>query len=183
MKKYWVFLFIFCLPFLSFGQDMVNIQKHIIKSKNPPFNDDFEQGLQMATQYILENHHLIGAREYKASVLIVEYWLDKEKWFRIPTETSFHHSLEVNKNLTFLNTVATINYILNQKSKHQRLLKCIPIKGKKYSKQEDCKEVQLNAAKMVLKYCIDNKINVPTETQKYLNAYNTNTLDKVFFKK
>lgn len=183
MKKYFVFLFIFCLPFFSVGQDMVNIHKHIIKAKNPTFDDEFELGLQMATQYILDNHHLIGAREYRASVQIVEYWMDKETWFGIPVGTPFHESLKTDKNLTFLNVVATINYILNQKIQHQRFLKCIPIKGKKYAKQEDCREVQLNAAKIVLEYCIDNKVAVPTETQKYLEAFNSNKLDKVFFKK
>ncbi len=183
MKKYWLFLFIFCLPLYSVGQDMVNLQKHIVKAKNPVFNDDFELALQMASKFIIENHHQRGSNEYRAAEFIVKYWMDKEKWFGIPIGTSFHESLKTDKNLTFLNVVASINYILNQKIQHQRFLKCLPIKGKNYSKQEDCREVQLNAAKTVLKYCVDNKITVPKEAQKYLDAYNINKLDKVFFKK
>ena len=56
-------------------------------------------------------------------------------------------------------------------------------KEKNIPNKKEIKEVQLEAAKVVLKYCIDNKITLPAETQKYVEAYNTNKLEKVFLKK
>lgn len=183
MKKYLFFLFVLGFSLTASGQDMINLHKHIVKAKNPTYNDDFELGLQMASKFILENHHLRGSQEYRYAVLIVEYWKDKEKWFAIPTGSSFDNSIKSDKNLTLLNVAASMNYIITQKLEKKRYLKCLPIKGQKQAQQKDCREVQLNAAKTVLSYCNTNKVTVPAETQKYLDAYNKGTLDKLFFKK
>lgn len=183
MKKYLFFLLLMCFSVAASGQDMINLHKHIVKAKKPTYNDDFELALQMASKFILDNHHLRGNQEYRYAVMIVQYWKDKEKWYAIPTGTLFENSLKNDKTLSLVNLAATMNYIINQKLEKKRYLKCLPIKGQKYEQQKDCKEVQLNAAKTVLNYCNTNKIEVPAETQKYLDAYNKGTLDKMFFKK
>lgn len=183
MKKYLFFLLVLCFSLTASGQDMVNLHKHIVKAKNPTYNDDFELALQMACKFILDNHQLKGNPEYRYAVMIVEYWKDREKWYTVPSGSSFGNSIKNDKSLSLLNLAASMNYIITQKLEKKRFLKCQPIKGQKYARQKDCKEVQLNAAKTVLSYCNTNKVTVPTETQKYLDAYNKGTLDKLFFKK
>jgi hypothetical protein len=178
MKKHLFFLFLLVFPVVSVGQDMVNLHKNIIKAKEPEFNEEFEGGLRLATDFILQNHIQRGSREYAAAERIVNYWKGREVWFKIPVNSEFHESLKNDPNLVFLSEVSLYNYILNQKTNQNRFLKCTSEKNKK-----ETKEVQLEAAKVVLKYCIDNKITLPTETQKYVEAYKTNKLEKVFFKK
>lgn len=178
MKKYLFLLFLLVFPIVSVGQDMINLHKNIIKAKEPAFDAEFEGALYLASNFILQNHHLIGSKEYKAAERIVNYWKSREVWYKIPFNSKFHESLKNDPNLVFISEVSFSNYILNQKINQNRFLKCTSEKNKK-----EIKEVQLEAAKMVLKYCIDNKITLPTEAQKYVEAYKTNKLEKVFFKK
>jgi hypothetical protein len=178
MKKYLLLLFILGFPIVSVGQDMVNLYKNIVKAKNPAFNDEYELSLTLATKFILENRLLAGSREYKAAEQIVVYWKTKEIWFKVPTNSKFHESLKNDPNWSFISEVALTNYILNQKINKNRFLKCTSAKKKK-----EIQEVQLQAAKIVLQYSIDNKISLPTETQKYLEAYNNKKLEKLFLKK
>lgn len=178
MKKHLFFLFLLVFPVVSVGQDMVNLHKNIIKAKEPAFNEEFEGALYLATNFILQNHHLIGSKEYSAAERIVNYWKSRDIWFKIPANSKFHESLKNDPKLLFISEVSLYNYILNQKTNQNRFLKCTSEKNKK-----EIKEVQIEAAKVVLKYCIDNKITLPTETQKYVEAYNANKLEKVFFKK
>lgn len=175
MKRYFFLLFLLGFPLITIGQDMVDLQKRIVKAKNPVFDDEFEGGLYLATKLIMENHRLRGSREYGAAEKIVAFWKDKEKWFTLPLESKFQQSLQSDYVWSFINEVAQINYILNQKNFKNRTLKCTSVKEKK--------EVQLEAAKMVLKYSIDNKVNLPEAAQKYVEAYNNNKLEKIFFKK
>jgi hypothetical protein len=178
MKKYFVLFFLIGFSMVSVGQELVNVHKNLIKAKNPAFVEEQELGLFLASKLILENHHLRGSREYVAAERIVRYWLDKEKWFKIPMESTFHQSLSTDATVTFIHQVASINYILNQKINQNRFLKCTEGKNKK-----ERKEVQLAAAKTVLKYSFDNQIALPNETQKFVEAYQNNTLEKLFFKK
>ncbi len=87
----------------------------------------------------------------------------KKKGFELPLQSKFHESLQADYVWTFMNEVAQINYILTQKYFKNRVLKC------RSSTQK--KEVQLEAARLVLQYSIKHKVAVPSETQKYLNAY------------
>lgn len=183
MKNRFLFVFIFCLSFISFSQEMVFAHKNLIKTKPTTLTEESETGLYSATKFIIENPNLGGSREYRSSVQIVEYWINKETWLEIPIESSFYNSFKENQNLVFMNTVASINYILNQKIEHQRILKCKSIKKANNYKQKECKEIQLNAAKILLKYCIDNKVSVSTDMQKYMDMYINGTLEKMFFNK
>lgn len=137
-----------------------------------------------ATQYIFSNPVYPNGKQFISAVKIVSFWMNKETGMGVPTFGKFFTALTNKEKQQFLYTVAMMNYELDQKLNHDRILKCKPIEGQKYSEQEDVKEVQLEGAKILLEYIGNEKNNVPmnSKTKKYYKAFEKNKLDEKFFK-
>ena len=139
--------------------------------------------LEESTKETLKQRTTLQSKEFISATQIVGFWMNKDIGMRIPTFGFFFNSLTNENNQQFLYTVAMINYVLDQKINHDRILECKPKEGVKYSELEDVKEVQLGGAKILLEYIGNNKNNVPInfKTKKYVKAYKEGNLDDIFF--
>ena len=153
------------------------------KEMNPDFKN-YENLLLQATDYILSNTIDTKNSELIGATKIVVFWMDRETWFGIPIGTKFHQTLSKDKNQKLLYIISMINYILHQKESNQRLLKSVPIKGQIYKDQDDVREVQLEGAKIFLTFAAkpENKINLSSETQTYMEAYKNGNLKEELLK-
>ena len=179
MKKI-TFLF-FLLPITLFGQlsDSLEVMK---ADKNVNYKN-YEKLLFRATNYIFENPVDLKSQEFISATQIVNFWMNKETEMGIPTFGNFFKSLTNDDKQQFLYIVAMINYGLNQKINYNRNLECKPKKGEKYSEQVDVKEVQIEGAKIVLKYIgnKNNNVKISSQSKKYLKAYENGNLEEIFF--
>ncbi|WP_299119243.1 hypothetical protein [uncultured Tenacibaculum sp.] len=164
------------IPLTSFGQLAESLKK-MQNDKNIEFKK-YEPLLFKATSYIFNNPANPRSTEFIAAAKIVSFWMNKDIGMGIPLGGEFYKSLTNKQNQQFLYTVAMINYGLDQKVNKNRILKCLPIEGKKYSEQEDVKEVQLGGAKILLEYIGNRKNNIPmnSKTKKYYKAYKKGNL-------
>ena len=183
MKKKIYLILLFIIPFLSFGQFSESL-KEMELDKNADFKK-YQSLVFDATNFILKNPVDVKSKEFISATRIMEFWMNKETGMRIPTFGNFFSSLTNKNKQQFLYTVAMINYVLDQKINHQRILKCIKIKGQKYKEQEDVREVQLEGGRILLKYIGNRKNHVPmnSKTRRYWKAYKKNQLNEIFFKK
>lgn len=152
------------------------------QNKNPEYLQ-YEKLIFDATQYIFSNPVYPNGTEFNAATKIVKFWVDKDTEMGIPTFGNFFNSLTSKNGQQFLYVVAMMNYELDQKLNHNRILKCKPIQGKEYSGQEDVKEVQLEGAKKLLEFIGDKKNNIAMnkKTEKYYKLYKNNKLNQKFF--
>ena len=109
--------------------------------------------------------------------------MNKDTGMNIPTFGNFFTSLTNKNQQQFLYTVAMINYGLDQKINHDRILKCVKIEGQKFSEQKDVKEVQFGGAQILLEFIGNEKNNVPmtSKTKKYFKAHQKNKLKEKLF--
>ena len=182
MKKTSLILLLF-IPLLSFGQFSKSL-KEMQANKSPKY-ENYESLIFKATNYIFKNPSDRSSTEYVSAMKIVSFWMKIDTGIGIPTFGKFFTSLTNKDYQQYLYTVAIIHYGIDQKVNHNRVLKCKPIKGQKYSEQLDVKEVQLEGAKILLKYIGNKKNNVPmnSETKKYYKKFKKNKLSEIFFKK
>lgn len=180
MSKKIYLILLLILPITTFGQLSKSLNE-MKADKNPKF-EKYEPLLFKATEYIFDNPVNVKSKEFISATQIVGFWMNKDIGIRIPTFGNFFRAL-TNKNKQFLYTAAMINYGLNQKINHNRILKCTKIDGQKFSEQDDVKEVQLGGAKVLLEYLGNKKNNVliNSKTKKYLKAYKKGKLKKIFF--
>ena len=181
MNKKLSLILLLILPITVFGQlsESLNEMK---TDKNPEY-EKYEPLLFKATEYIFDNPVNVKSKEFISATQIVGFWMNKDTGMGTPTFGNFFTSLTNENKQQFLYTVAMINYGLDQKINHSRILKCAKIEGQKYSEQEDVKEVQLGGAKVLLKYIGNENNSVPinSKTKKYLKAYKKGKLDEIFF--
>ena len=179
-KLYLILLMIF--PLMTFGQLSESL-KEMKADKNAEF-ENYQTLVFDATKHIFSNPVDAKSKEFISAFQIVGFWMNKDTGMGIPTFGKFFSSLTNENRQQFLYTAAMINYGLEQKINHSRILKCTKIDGQKYSEQEDVREVQLEGAKILLEYIGNKKNNVPmtAETKKYWKAYKKNKLSKIFFK-
>ncbi len=163
MNKKIYLILLLILPITTFGQlsESLNEMKVDI---NPEF-EKYEPLLFKATEYIFDNPVNVKSKEFISATQIVGFWMNKDIGMGIPTFGKFFTSLTNENKQQFLYTVAMINYSLNQKTNHNRILKCAKIDGQKFSEQDDVKEVQLGGAKILLEYIGNKKNNVPINSK------------------
>jgi uncharacterized protein (UPF0305 family) len=149
---------------------------------NPEYQN-YENLIFDASQYIFSNPVYPNGTEFRAAAQIVEFWMSKDTGMNLPTFGDFFTTLTNKNQQQFLYTVAMINYGLDQKLNHNRILKCTKIEGEKFNEQEDVREVQLGGAKIILGFIGNEKNNVPmtSKTKKYFKAYEKKKLDKKLF--
>ncbi|WP_452226371.1 hypothetical protein [Lacinutrix cladophorae] len=152
------------------------------EDKNPEYKN-YENLIFDASQYIFSNPVYPNGTEFRAAAQIVGFWMNKDIGMGIPTFGDFFTSLTNKDKQQFLYSVAMINYGLDQKINHNRILECKPKDGEKYSEQEDVKEVQLGGAKILLEFIGDDKNNVPmtSKTRKFYKAYEKGKLEGKLF--
>lgn len=174
-------ILILILPITMFGQLSESLDE-MKADKNAEY-EKYEPLLFKATQYIFDNPVNVKSKEFISATQIVGFWMNKDTGMGIPTFGNFFTSLTNENKQQFLYIVAMINYGLDQKINHDRILTCEKIDGQKFSEQEDVREVQLGGAKILLEYVGNNKNNVTinSQTKKYVKKYDKGKLDEMFF--
>jgi len=182
MNKKIYLILLLIIPFTTFGQ-LSEPLKEMKSDKNAEFGK-YQSLVFDATKYIFNNPVDVKSKEFISATQIVGFWMNKDTGMNIPTFGKFFSTLTNENQQQFLYTAAMMNYGLDQKINHSRILKCVKIDGQKYSEQEDVKEVQLEGAKILLEYVGNKKNNVPmtSKTKKYWKASKKNKLNKIFFK-
>ncbi|TXD81151.1 hypothetical protein ESY86_19175 [Subsaximicrobium wynnwilliamsii] len=152
------------------------------QDKNPEF-ENYERLIFDASQYLFSNPVNPNGTEFKAAAQIVGFWMNRDTGMNIPTFGDFFSVLTNKNQQQFLYTIAMINYGLDQKINHNRILKCEKIEGQKYSELDDVREVQLGGAKVLLEFIGNQKNNVPmtTKTKTYYKAYKKKKLGEELF--
>ncbi|MFY0629666.1 MAG: hypothetical protein JXR05_04740 [Flavobacteriaceae bacterium] len=181
MKKIFYLSLLLILPLNLFGQFSKSLKE--MKYDSNLSYEKYESLIFKATSYIFSNPFNPKSEEFYSAAQIVSFWMNKDTGVGIPVYGDFYKSLTNKNQQQFLYTTAMIHYGLDQKINHNRILKCVPIKGQKYSMQEDVREVQLEGAKVILEYMGNKKNNVPMsrKTKKYFKAYKKNLLKEKFF--
>ncbi len=161
-----------------FSQSLVKMQQ----DKNPEYLN-YENLIFDASQYIFSNPVYPNGKEFKSAAQIVGFWMNKDIGMGIPTFGDFFTALTNNNKQQFLYAVAMINYGLDQKFNYNRILECKPKEGEKYNEQEDVREVQLEAAKILLKFIGNEENNIPmsSKTKKYYKAFTRGALKEKLF--
>ncbi|WP_308992503.1 hypothetical protein QLS71_013835 [Mariniflexile litorale] len=152
------------------------------QDENPEYKN-YENLIFDASNYILSNPIYPNGTEFGAANKIIGFWKNKDTGLNIPIGSDFYKVLTNQNQQQYLYMISMMNYSLDQKINHNRILECKPKEGQKYSEQEDVKEVQLGGAKILLEFIGNEKNNVPmnSKTKKYYKAYEKNKLDKELF--
>ncbi|WP_138432901.1 energy transducer TonB [Winogradskyella algicola] len=171
------------LTFPSSSNEIFSVSLEKMKADKNPKYEDYENLLFDATQYIFSNPVYPKGKQFSSAAQIVAFWMNKDTGMGIPIFGEFYEALTNKDKQQFLYVVAMINYGLDQKINHNRILECIPQKGEKYNEREDVKEVQLEAAKILLEFIGNEKNNVPmtSKTKKYYKAYKKGNLEEKLF--
>jgi hypothetical protein len=166
--------------FPSSSNELFSVSLEKMKNEENPKYEDYENLIFDASQYIFSNPVYPNGTEFKSATQIVGFWMNKDIGMGIPTFGKFYDALTNENKQQFLYVVAMINYGLDQKINHNRILECKPKDGQKFSAQEDVKEVQLGGAKILLEFIGDNENNVPmnSKTKKYYKAYEKGELEE-----
>ncbi|MEM9680432.1 MAG: hypothetical protein AAF901_08920 [Bacteroidota bacterium] len=170
------------LPSSVFAQFSGELKK-MINDSDPEYSE-YEQLIYDASKYVFDNSFDVDSKEWISATKVVEFWMNKDtELVYIPTFGNFYEAITNNKQ-QFLYVIAMINYRLDQKLNHNRLVPFVPIEGQKYSDQEDVREVQIEGAKIILQYSGDknNNFTLPSQSKKYSKAWKKKELEKVFFK-
>ena len=152
------------------------------QDENPEYQN-YENLIFDASQYIFSNPVYPNGAEFRAATQIVGFWKNKDTGMNIPTFGDFFSTLTNKNQQQFLYTIAMINYSLDQKFNHERILKCKKIEGQKFSEQEEVQEIQIGGAKILLELIGNEKNNVPmtSKTKKYYKAYKKDKLKEKLF--
>ncbi|MEN3323469.1 hypothetical protein VP395_06995 [Mariniflexile soesokkakense] len=152
------------------------------QDENPEYKN-YENLIFDASNYVFSNPIYPNGTEFGAANKIIGFWKNKDTGLNIPIGSDFYKVLTNQKQQQYLYMIAMMNYSLDQKINHNRILECKPIEGQKYSEQEDVKEVQLGGAKILLEFIGNAKNNVPmtSKTKIFYKAYEKNKLDKELF--
>jgi len=167
----------------SFKESFQESLSKMTADENPKYAK-YESLLFDATEFILSGPIYPNGSEFQAANKIVGFWKNKDTGLNIPIGSDFYNALTNKNQQQYLYMISMINYSLNQKINHDRILSCKPISGQKYSEQEDVKEVQLEGSKILLEFIGNEKNNVPmsSKSKKYYKAYLNNSLEKILFK-
>ncbi len=181
MNKGLFFALLILFPSITCAQFSESFRE-MSENRNADY-EDYQELVLEASNYIFDNPVDQRSVEFISATQIVGFWMDKETGMNIPSFGGFFTSLTNENHQQFLYTIAMINYGLDQKLNHNRVLKCERIRGQKFDEQEDVREVQLGGAKILLAYMEDPGNNVPlaSGTKKYMEAYKKNNLEKMFF--
>lgn len=177
---------IFILLLISFTT-IINAQfktkfEEMSKVSNPNFKN-YDKLVYEATKYIFSNPINNKSEEFVYSVKIAQFWMNKDTEFPLPTFGKFFSNLKKDNTETFFYTIFLMHYNLVQKIDHNRLLKCSPIEGKKFSELAEVREIQIEAAKIFLSYGenVNNNLKLNENLKIYSDALKEGKLEIVFY--
>lgn len=175
-----LYVILFTATSVSFAQTQKKITK-IKEFKNPSI-EDYEQMVFEASEYLLSHPVDKSCAIFVSSCKIVSFWIHQDTGFGMPLGGNFYYKLRNNDNQQYFYAVSIVNYLLDQKINHNRILKCLPIKGQNYSEQEDVQEVRLKAAEIFLGFAKKRKNNIKLtlRSRKYLKHLRRGDLDEKF---
>lgn len=152
------------------------------KVENPNFND-YDKLVYEATKYIFSNPVNNKSEDFFYAVKIVQFWMDKDTVFPLPTFGTFFSKLTKENNERFFYIISLMHYNLIQKIDNNRLLKCLPIEGKKFFELPEVKEIQIEGAKIFLNYAADenNNFKLNPKLKLYVESMKEGKLENVFF--
>lgn len=180
MKKI-IILLVLILPTLINAQFKSEFDS-MNKVENPNFND-YDKLVYKATKYIFSNPVNNKSEEFFYAMKIAKFWMDKDTEFPLPTFGTFYSKLTEENNERFFYIISLLHYNLIQKIENNRLLKCLPIEGKKFFELPEVKEIQIESAKIFLNYATDenNNLKLNRELKLYAEAMKEEKLESVFF--
>jgi hypothetical protein len=152
------------------------------KVENPNFND-YDKLVYEATKYIFSNPVNNKSEEFFYAVKIAQFWMDKDTVFPLPTFGTFFSKLTKENNEKNFYIISLMHYNLIQKIDNNRLLKCLPIEGKKFFELPEVKEIQIESAKIFLNYAADenNNFKLNPKLKLYVESMKEGKLESVFF--
>ena len=167
-------------PIISYAQTLKDTLK-IKEFKNPSI-EDYEQMVFESTQYLLSNPVDKNSAEFVSASKVVCFWMHQDTGYGIPLGGNFYYKLRNDDNQQYFYAVSMVNYLLDQKINHKRILNCLPVIGQNYSEQEDVKEVRFKAAEIFLAFAKKRKNNIKltVRARKYLKHYRKGTLNEKF---
>src|SRR5690606_21557211 len=95
------------------------------QDENPEYKN-YENLIFDASNYIFSNPVYPNGTEFRSAAQIVGFWMNKDIGMGIPTFGNFFTALTNENKQQFLYSVAMINYGLDQKINHDRILECKP---------------------------------------------------------
>ena len=183
-KTYLLPLVLYLCVVLAPQRFFAQAQKDSITTREfkEPSIEDYEQLVFEATQDLLSNPVKETCAEFVSACKIVTFWMHQDTGFGIPLGGNFYYKLTNNDNQQYYYAVSMVNYLLDQKINHNRILSCLPTANQNYRHQEDVKEVRLKAAEIFLKFAKKRKNNIKmiVRARKYLKFYRKNTLHEKF---
>ncbi len=173
-------LFIFTASGICYAQTQKEITK--IKELKDPSIEDYEQLVFESSQYLLSNPVNKKSAKFVSASKVVCFWMHQDTGYGIPLGGNFYYKLRNNDNQQYLYAVSMVNYLLDQKINHKRILNCLPLAGQSYSDQEDVKEVRLKAAGIFLDFAKKRKnhIKLTVRARRYLKHHRKGTLNEKF---
>ncbi len=153
-----------------------------INELKDPNIEDYEHLVFESTQYLLSNRLNKKSAKFVSASKIVCFWMHQDTGYGMPLGGNFYYKLRNADNQQYLYAVSMVNYLLDQKINHKRILNCLPIIGQNYSTQEDVKEVRLKAAEIFLDFARKRKNNIKltVRARKYLKYHRKGTLNEKF---
>lgn len=173
-------IFLFTTPSICFAQSQEIIKK--INELKDPSIEDYEQMVFESTQYLLSNPVDKKSAKFVSASKIVCFWMHQDTGYGIPLGGNFYYKLRNSDNQQYLYAVSMVNYLLDQKINHKRIINCLPLTGQYYSEQDDVKEVRLKAAEIFLDFAKKRKNNIKltVRARKYLKHHRKGTLHDKF---
>ncbi|WP_224490970.1 hypothetical protein [Robertkochia flava] len=131
-----------------------------------------------ASNYVFENPVDYKSEKYFYANKLIGKWMNDTTDFGFPLFGPFYEDLSNKEYQKYYYRVALVNYALNQKFNHNRLLTCKPIPGEVFREQKDVKEIQLGAAGILIEYCSEksNNLKLNRQMKKYVEAFKNETL-------
>ena len=173
-----VLLLIF--PVLTHAQFELEYKK-LEAFKNPSI-EHYEQLVFDSTKFLLTHPVDKKSADFVSACKIVTFWMKQDTGYGMPLGGNFYYKLTNTDNQQYFYAVSIVNYLLDQKINHERILKCLPTDGQLYRKQDDVKEVRLKAAELFLDFAKKRKNNLKlnVRTKKYLQYYKKGKLTEKF---
>ncbi len=143
-------LLLFKAPGNCFAQSQMELSK--TRELKAPSIEDYEQLVFESTQYLLDNPIDEKSAAFVSACKVVNFWMQQDTGYGIPLGGNFYYKLTNTNHQQFFYAVSMVNYLLDQKINHNRVLHCLPLIGKSYKRQEDVKEVRVKAAEIFLDF-------------------------------
>lgn len=176
MKTTLHLLLLLCISCQVMAQDFKKQYNALIA--NPEAHQENEQIVYKATQHLF-SHPPANNETYRYATKIVGFWMNQDTPYSIPTFGGFYNTLTI-KGQKFFYTAAMLQFLLQEKLEHQRLIIHQKQEGIKFKDLETVKETQYAGAQIVLRYFDKYNMSISKKTARFLKALKKGTLKSYF---